>query len=137
MMFEDLADMVSDFAGDISENINDAVVDIGEFSKGAMEALGDKGIEALENGDLKGVIEGSDIPKENKEMAKEIVGIVNVPSALISGAKVVSGTLGTVAALATPGFQPAGVAALSLAVKGAQELASQFSSKNANALANA
>lgn len=83
MGFEDLADIVSDFVGDISENINDTVVDIGEFSKEAIEEIGDKGMEALEKGDIKGVIECSDISKEDKEIAKELVGIIDIPSALI------------------------------------------------------
>lgn len=138
MGLEDIASSITDFAGDISENINDAVVDIGEFCKDVAEGIGDKGMEALENGDLKGAVEHSDMPKEDKEAVKELVEGVNVPSLMLSGAKVVGGSVAAIGALATPGFQPAGVAGLSLAVNGAREIVSQWnSSQNIKKLADA
>lgn len=137
MALEDLVSSISDFVGDISENIDDAIVDIGDFCKETVENISDQGMEALENGDLKEAVECSDISEEYKEGAKLLLEGVNKPP-LISGAKLIAGVVGTVAALATPGLQIQGVAALTMAVKGAEELSAHFNSnKNVNALINA
>lgn len=139
MGLEDLASAISDFVGEFSENIQDAVVDIGEFSEGALENLGDGEIEALENGDLGRAIECSDISEESKGLAKEI--LENVPSDYVnllkSGAKVIGGALGVAAALATPGLQPAGLGSGATLFQGVRELAAQFGGRNENALAGA
>ena len=139
MGFEDFAGMISDFAGDIAEGIQDMVVDIGEFSKDAIEDLGSKGMEALENGDIKGAIACSDMSEENKELANKITDSFKADNKqlFISGAKIVAGALGTAAALATPGFQAAGLAAGASLISGVKDFASQLGSKNACALANA
>lgn len=142
MGLEDL-DVVSDLVGEITEGIKDAVVDIGEFSVAAMEGIGDQGMEALENGDIKGAIECSDLSEENKELSNQIVECVSPSCAelLKSGLKIAAGALGTAAALATPGFQPAGLAAAASLVSGVRDFATQFGNRNANknaaALANA
>lgn len=139
MGLEDLVGAISDFVGEFSENIQDAVVDIGEYSKGFIENFGGEGMETLENGDLRGVIECSDMSEENKELAKEIVENVELDykNLFMSGTKVLVGTLGVTAALATPGLQPAGLVAGANLCQGVRELAAQFSSNNTNALANA
>ena len=139
MGLEDLVGAISDFVGEFSENIQDAVVDIGEFSKGALENLGNGEIEALENGDLGGAIEYSDMPENDKELAKELVENIapDYKNLIVSGAKVLGGTLGAVAAIATPGFQPAGLVAGAMAIRGMGELTSQLGSKNVAALADA
>lgn len=134
MGLEDLVDVVSDFVGEFSEGIKDVAVDIEEFSRTAIEGIGNQGMEALENGDLKGAIECSDMPEENKELAKQITDIVSpdVGELFISGTKIVAGALGTVAALATPGFQPAGLLAGATMINGVRDLATQLGGGNAN-----
>ena len=142
MGLEDLGDVVSDLVGEFSEGIKDVTVDIEEFSRTAIEGLGDQGLEALGNGDLKGAIECSDMSEENKELANQIVESIppNGFELFKSGLKIAAGALGTAAALATPGFQPAGLAAGAALIKGVSELATQLGSRNTNknaaALAN-
>lgn len=135
MLFEVMSD-ITDFVGDVSENITDAVFDVGEcvgeFCRKTMEGVGYKEMEALKNNDLKGFIEYSDMPGEQKESAKRLVEYIN--PAVISGVKTVGGSIAVIGALATPGFQPMGVKGLSIALQGAKELASQLNSnQNLNA----
>lgn len=139
MGFEDLVGMISDFVGDVSEGIQDIAVDIGEFSKDAIEQLGSEVKEAMEKGDIEGAIACSDMSEENKELANKITDSFNTDckQLFVSGAKIVAGALGTAAALATPGFQPAGLAAAASLVSGVKDFASQLGSKNASELANA
>ena len=140
MGLEDLADVVSDLVGEVSEGIKDVTADIEEFSRNAMEGIGAQGLEALENGDLNGAIECSDMSEENKDIAKQIVESVpyNFGELVKSGLKITAGALGTAAALATPGLQPAGFAAAASLASGVRELAIQCknANKNATALAN-
>lgn len=133
MEFEGIISDVTDFVGDVSENINDVALDVGECCRKIMEGFGDKGIKALKNNDLRGAIEYSNMPREQKEGAKKLVEYIN--PTVINGVKVIGGSIAAIGALATPGFQAAGVTGLSMAVNGAKELASQLnSSQNINAL---
>lgn len=129
---------ISDIVSDISEGITDVAIDIGEFSKNTVENIGDQGMEALENGDIQAAIECSDILEEHKGMVSEIVDQIGLNKGMIiGGLKVAGGTLGTVAALATPGFQAAGLAAAASTISGLKDLLSQSGSKKADVLANA
>lgn len=129
---------INDFAGDISEGIKDVVVDIGEFSKNAMENIGEQGMQALENGDIRGAIECSDMPEEHKEIATSVIEQIGLNKGqVVSALKIAGGALGTIAALATPGFQPAGIAAAGAMIDGINDLIALSDSKNANAVANA
>lgn len=141
MGLEDLASAVNDFMGDASEGIQDILVDIGEYSKNAVESLGEEGMEALENGDIKGAVDCSDMPEDYKEATKEILkefGVADSKNLFVSGGKILVGTFGTVAALVTPGFQPSGILAAKFTYDGAKELALALQSRQANvAQANA
>lgn len=143
MGLEDLGDVISDLVGEVSEGIKDVAVDINEFSRTAIEGIGHQGMEALGNGDLKGAIECCDMPEEHREMANQIVESVppNYAELLKGGLKIAAGALGTAAALATPGFQPAGLAAAGSLAIGVKDLVTQLGSRNPNknttALANA
>lgn len=136
-LVDTVSDCVGDFAGDISENIKDAVVEVDEFSKNAMENLGDKGLEALEKGDLVEAVECSDMSKEDKELAKDVVeGFKLNGNLIISGVKIVGGVLAVVLALKGVDILKSYEAG-ALAVKGVQEIVKGINSKKANALANA
>lgn len=131
MGMENFAAEVSDFAGEVMEGIKDSVENLEEFSKDMLENIGEQGREALENGDLEGAIDCSDIPDEDKELAKEAISEFGLDKGLmVSGLTVIGGTLGAVVALATPGFQVTGVVAAASAVSGLKDLISQMKSSN-------
>lgn len=135
MGLEDVASMISDVAGDFSEGIQDMAVEIGDFSQNAIESLGEDGVEALEDGDFKEAVDCSDMPEQIKEGTKEVLTELEVPGTKqlwMGAAKVAGGTLGAIAALATPGFQPAGLAAMGSVIMGAKDLASGLSNRQVN-----
>lgn len=162
MGMEDRIDIVNDaqdFSGEITESIKDITIDIAEISKEIIENLGDEGLEALKNGDIKGLIEShDDMSDEEKEFAKEFVDyfeidikkiLVGVAEVGVGVAEVLFGVSPLLLAVLNEGF--AGLAAYAvpeigsflinlikdgsaLFMKGIRDISSQFNNKNANEL---
>lgn len=133
MDLENIGNAVTDILGDITENIQEGIADIGDISRDAMENLSSESREALENGDIGKAIECSDMPSETKDAANELIGAFNLEKIkpyLQSGAKIAIGSLGTIAALTTPGFQPYGVVGVKSLYDGVSELVSRRSNKD-------
>jgi len=132
MGMEGLLAETSDFAGEAMEGIKDVLEDVEEFSKKTLENFGEQGREALENGDLEGAIDCSDIPDEDKKLAKEAIREFGLDKGLVvNGLGIIGGTLGMVAVLATPGLQvAAGFAAAASVVSGAKGVISHLKSGN-------
>ena len=77
-----------------------------------MEHFNEQGIKDLQEGNLDGAIDNSDLASSDKEGLKEVAETFDLEkkSLFTAGAKVIGGALGTIAALATPGFQVAAAA---------------------------
>lgn len=112
---------------ELTENLTDVVKDVaenvGDFAKDAMEHFNEQGLKDLREGNLDGAIDNSDLTSSDKEGLKEVAEAFDLgnKSLFTAGAKVIGGALGTIAALATPGFQVAGVAAAGTCICGMGE----------------
>mgnify|MGYP004585620453 FL=1 len=112
---------------ELTENLTDVVKDVaenvGDFARDAMEHFNEQGIKDLQEGNLDGAIDNSDLASSDKEGLKEVAETFDLEkkSLFTAGAKVIGGALGTIAALATPGFQVAGVAAAATCFDGMSE----------------
>lgn len=112
---------------ELTENLTDVVKDVaenvGDFARDAMEHFNEQGIKDLQEGNLDGAIDNSDLASSDKEGLKEIAETFDLEKKTLftAGAQVVGGALGTIAALATPGFQVAGVAAAATCLNGMSE----------------
>lgn len=112
---------------ELTENLTDVVKDVaenvGDFARDAMEHFNEQGIKDLQEGNLDGAIDNSDLASSDKEGLKEVAETFDLEkkSLFTAGAKVIGGALGTIAALATPGFQVAGVAAAATCLNGMSE----------------
>lgn len=112
---------------ELTENLTDVVKDVaenvGDFARDAMEHFNEQGIKDLQEGDLEGAIDNSDLDSSDKKEYKEIAEIFDLGNKTLftTGAQVVGGALGTIAALITPGVQAAGFVSAAACVNGMSE----------------
>lgn len=129
----DTWEQFSDVIRDLSESISDIVTDVSEnvadFSKEALEHFDESGIRELNAGNWEGALDHSDLA--DKEGLKDVANAFHLDKNMImAGTKVIGGALGTVAALATPGFQAAGIAATGTLITGICEFKEMWNSSN-------
>lgn len=114
---------VTEFAEKLTDVVKDVAENVGDLAKDAFEHFNEQGLKDLQAGNLDGAIDNSDLSSSDKEGIKEVVETFKLDSTPLckAGVKVVGGALGTIVALATPGFQAAGVTAAIVCINGVSE----------------
>lgn len=125
---------------ELTENLTDVVKDVaenvGDFARDAMEHFNEQGIKDLQEGNLDGAIDNSDLASSDKEGLKEVAETFDLGKQ--PWVKVAVGAVGTIAALATPGFQAWGVGTAAMCFNGMKAWAQEAKAKElAAASANA
>lgn len=131
-----ISDVIGEFAEKISDMVTDVSENVADFSKEALEHFDEAGIRELNAGNWEEALDHSDLA--DKEELKEVANAFHLDkNVIMAGTKVIGGAIGTVAALATPGFQITGLAAASTLAAGVCDLKEMWNSgreAKANAL---
>ncbi len=90
-------------SSEVLDSVKDVAEKVGDTAKDFQDSLNDAQLESLANGDLNGIIDGSDASDAEKDFQKNVVKEFKIPANKVQGALVMtSGVLGFLATLPSP-----------------------------------